>query len=165
MVLAGAAQAASVVVQVAELEDPAVVGGWQTRLIVLSFTTFFMYFIWRFFLNPYVSFGQHGLRVNNIFTHYLIPYHLITELTGRSALNLVVSGYGLMRVDALGAAPLTGKAKRDKVAQELLRRRAAAVPKAGHGFEKRFTIGLPECLGPGISLACFLVVGFAAAFG
>ncbi|MFI0960662.1 hypothetical protein ACH4S8_04470 [Streptomyces sp. NPDC021080] len=165
MVLAVAAEAASVAVQVAVLEDPAVVGGWQTRLGITSLIMFWMYFIWRLFLNPYVSFGQHRLRVNNMFSRYLIPYHLITELAGRSALDLVVSGYGPMRVDALGAAPLTGKAKRDKVAQELLRRRAAAVPKPGHGFEKRFTIGLPECLGFGIPLTCFLVANFAAAFG
>ncbi|MEV6191170.1 hypothetical protein AB0M19_02100 [Streptomyces sp. NPDC051920] len=124
-----------------------------------------MYFIWRLFLNPYVSFGRHHLRVNNVISRYLIPYHLIAELSGRSALDLVVSGYGPLRVDALGAAPLTGKAKRDKVAQELLRRRAAAVPTAGHGFEKRFTIGLPDCLGFGIPLACFLVASFAAPFG
>ncbi|MFF7237689.1 hypothetical protein [Streptomyces collinus] len=87
---------------------------------------------------------------------------------------------------ALDAAPLTGKAKRDAVAQELLRRRAAAVPRAGHGFEKhavaqellrrraaavpraghgfekRSTLGLPEWLGPVTSLAFFLVGGFAS---
>jgi hypothetical protein len=165
VVLAVTAQAAMVALEVALREDVAVTGSWMTRLLPLAPMPFCLYFVWRLFLNPYVSFGQHRLRVNNMFTHYLVPYQLITALGGRSALDLVVSGYGGLRVDAIGAAPLTGKAKRDTVAQELLRRRDAAVPLAGHGFEKRITIGLPECLGPGVSLACFLVGGFAAAFG
>lgn len=146
-----------VALQVLLQEDAAVTGSWMTRLIPLAPMLFSMYMVWRLFLNPYVSFGQDGLRVNNIFTHYLVPYHLITAVEGRSALTLVVLGYGRLPVAALDAAPLTGKAKRDTVAQELLRRRAAAVPRAGHGFEKRSTLGLPEWLGPVTSLALFLV--------
>ncbi|MGQ4418591.1 hypothetical protein ACN6LA_005385 [Streptomyces sp. SAS_269] len=165
MVLAVAGQAAMVALQVMVQEDAAGAGSWMMRLILLAPTLFGMYMVWRLFLNPYISFGQDRLRVNNIFTHYLVPYHLITALEGRTALTLVVSGYGRLPVAALNAAPLTGKAKRDTVAQELLRRRDAAVPRAGHGFEKRSTLGLPEWLGPVTSLACFLVGGLASALG
>ncbi|MFE5400536.1 hypothetical protein ACFQ9Z_03875 [Streptomyces sp. NPDC056580] len=162
MVLAIAGQAAMVALQVLVQEDAAMTGSWMTRLIPLATMPIGMYMVWRLFLNPYVSFGQARLRVNNVFTYYLVPYHLITALEGRTALTLVVSGYGRLPVAALDAAPLTGKAKRDTVAQELLRRRAAAVPRAGHGFEKRSTLGLPEWLGPVTSLAFFLVGGFAS---
>lgn len=141
----------------------AMTGPWLTLLIPLAPTLFAQYMIWRLYLNPYVSFGQDRFRVNNVFTHYLVPYHLITTLEGRTALTLVVSGYGRLPVAALDAA-LT-KAKRDAVAQELLRRRDAAVPRAGHGFEKRSTFGLPEWLGPVTCLAFFLVGGFASVFG
>ncbi|MEV6840825.1 hypothetical protein AB0N17_41200 [Streptomyces sp. NPDC051133] len=151
-----------VTLQVVVQEDAAVTGSWLSRLIPLAPMLIGMYVVWRLFLNPYVSFGQDRLRVNNTFTHYLIPYHLVTALEGRTALTLVVSGYGRLPVAALDAAPLTGKAKRDAVAQELLRRRAGAVPRAGHGFEKRSTLGLPEWLGPVTSLTCFLVGGFAS---
>ncbi|WP_189986168.1 hypothetical protein [Streptomyces capoamus] len=163
VVVAVVGQAAMVALQVLLQEDAAVTGSWMTRLIPLAPMLLGMYMVWRLFLNPYVSFGQDRLRVNNIFTHYLVPYHLITALEGRSALTLVVSGYGRLPVAALDAAPLTGKAKRDAVAQELLRRRAAGAPRAGHGFEKRSTLGLPEWLGPIACLACFLVGGFASA--
>ncbi|MGW0412903.1 hypothetical protein ACWDZX_16625 [Streptomyces collinus] len=162
VVLAIAGQAAMVALQVLVQEDATVTGSWMTRLIPLAPMLIGMYMVWRLFLNPYVSFGQDRLRVNNVFTHYLVPYHLITALEGRTALTLVVSGHGRLPVAALDAAPLTGKAKRDTVAQELLRRRAAAVPRAGHGFEKRSTLGLPEWLGPVTSLAFFLVGGFAS---
>ncbi|WP_317443869.1 hypothetical protein [Streptomyces collinus] len=162
MVLAIAGQAAMVALQVLVQEDATVTGSWMTRLIPLAPMLIGMYMVWRLFLNPYVSFGQDRLRVNNVFTFHLVPYHLITALEGRTALTLVVSGYGRLPVAALDAAPLTGKAKRDTVAQELLRRRAAAVPRSGHGFEKRSTLGLPEWLGPVTSLSFFLVGGFAS---
>ncbi|MFI9805774.1 hypothetical protein ACIHEJ_15650 [Streptomyces sp. NPDC052301] len=165
MVLAVAGQAAMVTLQVVVQENAAVTGSWLTRLIPLAPMLIGMYMVWRLFLSPYVSFGQDRLRVNNIFTYYLVPYHLITALEGRTALTLVVSGYGRLPVVALDAAPLTGKAKRDTVAQELLRRRDAAVPRAGHGFERRSTLGLPEWLGPVTSLACFLVGGLASVRG
>ncbi|MFF7576156.1 hypothetical protein ACFZBE_14415 [Streptomyces sp. NPDC008061] len=166
MVWAIAGQAGLVALQVVLLQaHAAVTGSWLTRLIPLAPTLFAQYMIWRLFLNPYVSFGQDRFRVNNLFTHYLVPYHSITALEGRTALTLVVSGYGRLPVAALDAAPLTGKAKRDAVAQELLRRRDAAVPRAEHGFEKRSTIGLPEWLGPVTSLALLLVGSFASSFG
>lgn len=136
-----------------------------SRLMLLSPTLLGLYVTWRLFLTPYVPFGQDRFRVNNLFTRYLVPYHSITALEGRTALILVVSGYGRLPVAALDAAPLTGKAKRDAVAEELLRRRDAAVPRAGHGFEKRSALGLPEWLGPVASLACFLLGGFAPALG
>ncbi|MFD0063243.1 hypothetical protein [Streptomyces sp. NPDC056690] len=165
MLVAIAGQAGLVAVQVVLLQaHAAVAGSWLTRLIPLAPTLFVQYVIWRLFLNPYVSFGQDRFRVNNLFTHYLVPYHSITALEGRTALTLVVSGYGRLPVAALDAA-LTGKAKRDAVAQELLRRRDAAMPRAGHGFEKRSTIGLPEWLGPVTSLALLLVGNFASSFG
>ncbi|MEV7323607.1 hypothetical protein [Streptomyces sp. NPDC093970] len=147
------------------LQDEPVTGSWTTRLIPAAPVPFIVYVIWRVCLNPYVSFGPDRLRVNNMFTRYLVPYHLITETEGRSALSLVVSGYGRLPVAAIGAAPLTGRRKRDAVARELLRRRAAAAPRAGHGFEKHATIGLPEWLGPGLSLAGALVALSAAALG
>ncbi|MFC9614502.1 hypothetical protein [Streptomyces sp. NPDC056938] len=166
MVWAIAGQAGLVALQVVLLQEHAAVSGsWLTRLIPLAPTLFAQYMIWRLFLNPYVSFGQDRFRVNNLFTHYLVPYRSITALEGRTALTLVVSGYGRLPVAALDAAPLTGKAKRDAVAQELMRRRDAAVPRAGHGFEKRSTIGLPEWLGPITSLALLLVGSFASSFG
>ncbi|MET7630681.1 MULTISPECIES: hypothetical protein [unclassified Streptomyces] len=145
MVLAIAGQAGLVALQVVLLQEhAAVTGSWLTRLIPLAPTLFAQYMIWRLFLNPYVSFGQDRFRVNNLFTHYLVPYHSIMALEGRTALTLVVSGYGRLPVAALDAAPLTGKAKRDAVAQELLRRRDAAVPRAGHGFESGSDLSLPS---------------------
>ncbi|MEU0040074.1 hypothetical protein [Streptomyces sp. NPDC006333] len=165
MVLAVTAQAGLLALQVLLQEGTTVPGSWLMRLMLLSPTLLGLYVTWRLFLNPYVSFGQDRFRVNNLFTHYLVPYHSITALEGRTALTLVVSGYGRLPVAALDAAPLTGKAKRDAVAQELLRRRDAAVPRAGHGFEKRSTLGLPEWLGPVASLACFLLGGFASVLG
>ncbi|MGC5003942.1 hypothetical protein [Streptomyces sp. DT203] len=144
MVWAIAGQAGLVALQVELLqEQAAVTGSWLTRLIPLAPTLFAQYMIWRLFLNPYVSFGQDRFRVNNLFTHYLVPYHSITALEGRTALTLVVSGYGRLPVAALDAA----------------------VPRAGHGFEKRSTIGLPEWLGPVTSLALLLVGSFASSFG
>lgn len=165
VVLAVTAQAGLVALQVLLQEGVSVPGSWLTRLMLLSPTFMGLYVTWRLMLNPYVSFGQDRFRVNNLFTYYLVPYHSITALEGRTALTLVVSGYGRLPVAALDAAPLTGKAKRDAVAQELLRRRDAATPRAGHGFEKHSTIGLPEWLGPVTSLALLLVGGLASSFG
>ncbi|MGW0883772.1 hypothetical protein [Streptomyces sp. NPDC002671] len=164
VVLAVMAQAAVVALQVVLQEDAAGTGSWVTRLVALAPVPFVLYMIWRVYLNPYVAFGQDRLRVNNMYSQYLVPYHLITGLEGRTALTLVVSGYGRMPVSAFGAA-LTGRAQRDAVAEELLRRRDGAVPRAGHGFEKRSTFGLPEWLGPGLSLVLLLVGGLASAFG
>lgn len=165
VVLAVTGQAGLVSAQVLLQEGTTVTGSWLMRLMLLAPTLLGLYVTWRLFLNPYVSFGQDRFRVNNLFTHYLVPYHSITALEGRTALILVVSGYGRLPVAALDAAPLTGKAKRDAIAQELLRRRAAATPRAGHGFEKRSTIGLPEWLGPVTSLTLFLVGSFASRGG
>ncbi|MGW4302142.1 hypothetical protein ACWEHT_20590 [Streptomyces sp. NPDC004646] len=164
MVLAVAAQAAVVALQAVLQEDAAGTGSWLMRLASLAPTPFVLYMIWRVHLSPYVSFGQDRLRVNNMYSQYLVPYHLITALEGRTALALVVSGYGRIPVNAISAAPLTGKAKRDAVAEELLRRRAATVPRAGHAFEKRSTLGLPEWLGPCLSLTLLAVAGVASAF-
>ncbi|MFE5144371.1 hypothetical protein ACFRDV_43345 [Streptomyces fagopyri] len=165
MVLTVTAQAGLVGAQVLLQGGMSVNGSWLTRLMLLSPTLLGLYVTWRLFLNPYVSFGQDRFRVNNLFTYYLVPYHSITALEGRTALTLVVSGYGRLPVAALDAAPLTGKAKRDAVARELMRRRAATTPRAGHGFEKRSTIGLPEWLGPVPALALLLMGSLASSFG
>ncbi|MGW7606962.1 hypothetical protein ACWGKW_06715 [Streptomyces sp. NPDC054766] len=164
VVLAIAAQAAALALQVVVQDDLARNGTWVTRLAFLASAPFCLYMIWRLYLNPYVSFGQDRLRVNNMYARYLVPYHLITVLDGRTALTLDISGYGRLPVYAFDAA-LMGRARRDAVAEELLRRRDAAVPRAGHGFEKRSTLGLPEWLGPVLSLALFAVAGSLSAVG
>ncbi|WRZ92956.1 hypothetical protein OHB54_30250 [Streptomyces sp. NBC_01007] len=166
VVLAVALQAATLALQVAVQDDltRTGTGTWVTRLAFLAPVPFLLYVIWRLRIGPYVSFGQDRLLVNNMYTQYLIPYHLITELKGWTALNLEISGYGRLRVDAFGAA-LTGRAQRDAVAEKLLRRRDAAVPVKGHGLEKRSTVGLPEWLGPVLSLTLFATAGLLSAVG
>ncbi|MFG2605744.1 hypothetical protein ACGFT2_19700 [Streptomyces sp. NPDC048514] len=164
MVLAVAAQAAMVALQVVVQADEAGTSSWMSRLALLIPVPLVLYMIWRLYLNPYVAFEQDRLRVNNIFTRYLVPYHLITVLEGRTALTLDVSGHGRLPVYAFGAA-IIGRAQRDAVAEELLRRRDAAVRAAGGGFEKRSTIGLPEWLGPGLTGALFLVAIVASEVG
>lgn len=164
MVLAIAAMTAVVACQVAVQEDLSRTGTWVTRLAVLTPAPFCLYMIWRLRLNPYVSFGQDRLHVNNLFSYYLVPYHLIRALEGRTALALDIAGHGRLPVYAFGAA-LAGRAQRDAVAEELVRRRDAAVPSAGHGLVKRSTIGLPEWLGPGVTVALSLATVVASGIG
>lgn len=157
---------AAVVAFYAEIQDELAVMGsaWATRLVVLAPAPLIMYLIWRVYFHPCVSFGQDGLQVNNVYSRYFVPYHLIAGVEGWTALTLVVSGHGRLPVHAFGAAP-TGRARRDAVAAELLDRRDAAVPRAGRGFERRATLGLPEWLGPGLSLVLFLAATVGSAAG
>lgn len=137
---------------------------WATRLLLLSMVPFPSYMIWRLFLNPYISFGPDRLRVNNPWGHLLVPYHLITVLEGRTVLTLDVSGYGHLPVYAFDAA-FIGRTQRNLLAEELRRRKDAAVPRSGHGFEKRNTLGVPEWLGPILTLVLFVAAGSLSAFG
>ncbi|KPI17821.1 hypothetical protein OK074_8100 [Actinobacteria bacterium OK074] len=164
VVLAVGAQLVVVACETAVQLAPADGGTWSARLFALAPAPFCLYVVWRLHLNPYVAFGQDRVRVNNVFAQYLIPYYLITALQGRTALTIDVSGHGSVPVYAFDAA-LTNRAQRDAVAGELLSRRDAAVPRAGHGFEKRSTTGLPEWLGPGLALALFAVAGLLAGRG
>ncbi|MEW2130138.1 hypothetical protein [Streptomyces sp. NPDC005435] len=155
MVLAGIAQAAVLALQATLQSDPGGTWTWGGRLAALAPAPFVLYMIWRININPYVSFEKNYFRINNIYTLYLIPYHTITVLEGRTALTLGVSGQRRIPVVAFSAA-LMGKRQRDAVAEELTKHRDASVEDDGIALQKHTTLGLPEAMGPFLSLALFL---------
>ncbi|MER5948090.1 hypothetical protein ABT127_18745 [Streptomyces sp. NPDC001904] len=133
---------------------------WREFPMFLAPLPFMLYIVWRLHLNPYVELMDSSICVNNIFTRHVIPYGQIREILGVRSILLKVSGeYGSLPVAAFDAGIL-GKKSRDAFARklELKMKQAPLDPSATRS--RVVTTGLPEYLGPGLSLLLLAVALF-----
>ncbi|WP_353940614.1 hypothetical protein ABII15_02670 [Streptomyces sp. HUAS MG91] len=121
-----------------------------------------LYIVWRLHLNPYVELMDSSICVNNIFTRHVIPYSRIKKILGIRSILLEVSGErGNLPVVAFDAGIL-GKKSRDSFVRELELRMEQASVDPDAARSRAVTTGLPEYLGPGLSLFLLAVALFAS---
>lgn len=126
---------------------------------VLMFSAVFVfscYVVWRVLLAPYVQFEEHRLVVGNAYCVHRIPYARIAGVTGVLGLGVEVAGRGRVPVSAFDTS-LWGRPQREAVRAEIVRREAAASVSRELTYEKEYTLGLPEVLGPTVAFLLFLL--------
>ncbi|MFE6886716.1 hypothetical protein [Streptomyces sp. NPDC057694] len=129
---------------------------WHNFPLFLAPLPFMLYVVWRLHLNPYVQLMDSGVCVNNIFTRHIVPYGQIKEILGVRSILLKVIDHGILPVVAFDAGIL-GKRSRDAFVGKLQLALEQASFDPGATKSRVITTGLPEYLGPGLSLLLFAI--------
>ncbi|MEV5675328.1 hypothetical protein [Streptomyces sp. NPDC052179] len=97
-----------------------------------------------------------GILVNNAYSQSFIPYHEISECGAGPGLVINTKRNGKVFATAFDSS-LLGRSVRRKIEKEIADEVKKSRFDPSVGFEKRYTMGTPEVVGPMLSFILFVV--------
>ncbi|MFD6280614.1 hypothetical protein ACFWFI_34375 [Streptomyces sp. NPDC060209] len=128
----------------------------SARVAVLAPLPFSLYFIWRIFQNPFIILGERGVSINNAYSEFFIPYQEIEGCGAGPGLVINTKRSGKIFSAAFDSS-LFGKSVRREIEKEIAVRIKAPKHDSSVKFEKGYTMGAPEVIGPMLSFVLFVV--------
>ncbi|WP_377273362.1 hypothetical protein [Peterkaempfera sp. SMS 1(5)a] len=126
----------------------------SSRLGALAPVPLVLYVLWRIFQCPYVTLDDEGVCVNNAYNKFFIPYSRIVATRGRSGLAIDTAGKLKVRSMAFDASAF--QRKPGLALAERIGARIGSPHVNDEEVRSGSNLGIPEILGPGVSLILFL---------